>query len=589
MLFAIVFRLAPALTLLICGLPAAGAVFVPLSIEELARSSFAVVVGGVIGIEVRETERGTLQTEIALGQVRVLRGVDVGTALVLREEGGVLGAVSERVSGAPQFEIGEEVLLFLAREDSGAFRVHHGMLGKMRLVHHPARGLEARRDRGNGATYVALPGKRTHADAVSWDVLLAALGAAGATPLAGSAPTARFRITQAGRFFEPDEGITVDFRLDFRGDSAFGFATSKASVDAALAAWTAVAGATVVLRDIGVTGDLGRACPGPNKVIFDDPEGIIAPPIIDPVGADPRDCRGELARGIQRTSRFEKKSFNGLDMERVTCGFLIFADGWDDCEVWTPCNLAEIAAHEIGHLLGLGHSSENAEEADAALREATMYFRAHFDGRCASLRDDDAAGARFLYPEALPPTITTPPVLPNGAPRTPYSIQLTAIGGTGNLAWTLVGGGFPGMTLSPGGLLSGIPEANGSSFFQVRAADAAGNSHVKVLNFTAGTPGPLPRTATPTATVSPTASAIATVTATTAATPAATPTLPQMCAGDCDGSGTVTVDEILILVNIALGNAVASGCTAGDRDRNGSVTVDEILLAVSLALVGCGE
>lgn len=59
------------------------------------------------------------------------------------------------------------------------------------------------------------------------------------------------------------------------------------------------------------------------------------------------------------------------------------------------------------------------------------------------------------------------------------------------------------------------------------------------------------------------------------------------CVGDCDGSGDVTVDEVLIMVNIALGTADIAACVAGDADGSGAVTVDEILVAMSNALEGC--
>ncbi|MFI5396803.1 MAG: hypothetical protein ACHQ9S_14805 [Candidatus Binatia bacterium] len=58
-----------------------------------------------------------------------------------------------------------------------------------------------------------------------------------------------------------------------------------------------------------------------------------------------------------------------------------------------------------------------------------------------------------------------------------------------------------------------------------------------------------------------------------------------VCVGDCDGDGQVSVDEILTIVNIALGNVPLSSCTAGNA--NGKITVDEILTAVNNALNGC--
>jgi hypothetical protein len=60
---------------------------------------------------------------------------------------------------------------------------------------------------------------------------------------------------------------------------------------------------------------------------------------------------------------------------------------------------------------------------------------------------------------------------------------------------------------------------------------------------------------------------------------------PSACTGDCDGKGAVTVDEILLMVNIALGNTVTA-CDAGDANHDGQITVDEILTAVNNALNG---
>jgi hypothetical protein len=70
--------------------------------------------------------------------------------------------------------------------------------------------------------------------------------------------------------------------------------------------------------------------------------------------------------------------------------------------------------------------------------------------------------------------------------------------------------------------------------------------------------------------------------------PAMVSVLLNACAGDCNGGGNVSVDEILTMVNIALGNLPVSGCQEGDVNGDGQITVDEILKAVSNALDGCG-
>jgi streptogramin lyase len=62
---------------------------------------------------------------------------------------------------------------------------------------------------------------------------------------------------------------------------------------------------------------------------------------------------------------------------------------------------------------------------------------------------------------------------------------------------------------------------------------------------------------------------------------------PPACVGDCNGDQSVTVDELLRMVNIALGNAPLSACEPGDGNGDGQITVDEILVAVNNALNGC--
>jgi hypothetical protein len=59
------------------------------------------------------------------------------------------------------------------------------------------------------------------------------------------------------------------------------------------------------------------------------------------------------------------------------------------------------------------------------------------------------------------------------------------------------------------------------------------------------------------------------------------------CNGSCDYSGQVTVNDILKMVNIALGNDGVASCPAGDINADSQITVDEILGAVNKALSGC--
>jgi hypothetical protein len=63
--------------------------------------------------------------------------------------------------------------------------------------------------------------------------------------------------------------------------------------------------------------------------------------------------------------------------------------------------------------------------------------------------------------------------------------------------------------------------------------------------------------------------------------------LSAQCAGDCDGGGTVGVNELVLGTSIALGQAALTRCVALDRDGNVRVTVNELVEAVNAALRGC--
>jgi hypothetical protein len=59
------------------------------------------------------------------------------------------------------------------------------------------------------------------------------------------------------------------------------------------------------------------------------------------------------------------------------------------------------------------------------------------------------------------------------------------------------------------------------------------------------------------------------------------------CAGDCNGDGEVTIDELLVMVNAALASGATVACAAGDTNADGEITIDEIIAAVGVALDGC--
>ena len=123
-------------------------------------------------------------------------------------------------------------------------------------------------------------------------------------------------------------------------------------------------------------------------------------------------------------------------------------------------------------------------------------------------------------------------------------------------------------------------------------ANATGtDGKIVVVARPTATPTPSPTT-TPTATDTATSTPTATITdtpppsATVTETPSPTATTVP-CIGDCDGDGSVTVDDLIKMTNIALGTASVDTCLAGDSSGDGTISVDEIIQAVNKALGGC--
>jgi hypothetical protein len=120
-----------ALALMLSAAPAAAATFVATTVETVARSSAAVVRGTVVGREARVTDDGRIVTLVRIAVTGAWKGEpdDLVTVVVA---GGVVGRVGQWTDGAPSFEDGEDVVVFLAREGP-TFTVSGHALGKYRV------------------------------------------------------------------------------------------------------------------------------------------------------------------------------------------------------------------------------------------------------------------------------------------------------------------------------------------------------------------------------------------------------------------------------------------------------------------------
>lgn len=179
----------------------------------------------------------------------------------------------------------------------------------------------------------------------------------------------------------------------------------------ALRVWENEKSTPVRLSYVGASGATGslRAPDGQNVILFGDPNNEIDDIICGPGGG------GTLARGgwwhFGQSSSFNQKLYWAISEGDIV------ANNGLGCLLQTAVNPSRwterILAHELGHTLGINHSSENPSEPNARLREALMYYASSTqDTRGVALNSDDVAALQALYRKGK----ASPPPPPGSCP-----------------------------------------------------------------------------------------------------------------------------------------------------------------------------
>ncbi len=397
--------------------PSFGATYVPMSDAALVDQSPAVVIGTVFESRALSADSST-HTRIAV--TAVLKGGALPSPLVVRVPGFVGETESLLVPGAPRFAAGERVLLFLAPRRDGTWAIVQFLLGAFHQIERDGRRLAVRDLAGS----VALGGAngqepprdlerfadwirsraRGRAQAVDY---LAEGGATGFRSTSGD-----FTLLGHARWQVFDSAGSAGWQFHSAGWDGSG--AGSGSFVTARGAWNADANTPIQYASAGTTASAGPGLSsgdGNNRIIFGDPNNEIS-------GSFSCASGGVVAIGGYKTSG--SHVFHGDGFGTIAEGDIVVQDGIACFFSTHPGADEDVFAHELGHTLGLGHSSD----------AAALMFASATSPYAATLGADDRAGICFLYGSSCP---GVPPPSP---PAAPTNLSATATSSSQiHLAW----------------------------------------------------------------------------------------------------------------------------------------------------------
>src|SRR5262249_56746364 len=102
-----------AMLVLLYAAPLRATTLIPMSIADLTRNSVATVIGTVAEVAAVRSHDGQIFTLVTVDIEQVLKGRLAAARIILKEDGGQVGALHQVVFGTPSFTPAEHVLLFL--------------------------------------------------------------------------------------------------------------------------------------------------------------------------------------------------------------------------------------------------------------------------------------------------------------------------------------------------------------------------------------------------------------------------------------------------------------------------------------------